>query len=102
MLAILWFGLSAFAKVVQANDYNTAVIGHVIKENVSGKGVDTSVLEAEMAKIAYNMSLQMVGVLEKHLPNILESLAQEIRMNADSTYKCSLLKDSKIKDKECS
>ena len=44
----------------------------------------------------------MTDVLEKHLPQILESLAQEIRMNADSTYKCSLLKDSKIKDKECS
>ena len=98
----MWFGLNAFAKSVQADEYNTAVIAHVIKEKVSGNGVDMSVLENEMQKLAYTFALEMTDVLEKHLPQILEGLAPEIRMNADSTYKCSLLKDSKIKDKECS
>ena len=102
LLAILWLGLNAFAKSVQADDYNTAVIGHVVKETVSGNGVDTSVLEAEMQKLAYNFALQMTDILEKNLPVILESLAAELRMNADSKYKCSLLKDTKIADKECS
>ena len=46
----MWFGLNAFAKSVQADEYNTAVIAHVIKENVSGNGVDMSVLENEMKK----------------------------------------------------
>ena len=87
ILAVLWFGLNAFAKSVQADDYNTAVIAHVIKENISGDGVDMSVLEAEMAKLAYNFSLQMTSVLEKHLPSILESIAQELRMKADEKYK---------------
>ena len=98
----MWLGLNAFAKSVQADDYNTAVIGHVVKETVSGNGVDTSVLEAEMQKLAYNFALQMTDILEKNLPVILESLAAELRMNADSKYKCSLLKDTKIADKECS
>ena len=102
ILAVLWFGLNAFAKSVQADDYNTAVVAHVIKENISGNGVDMSVLEAEMQKLAYNFALQMTDVLEKNLPVILESLAAEIRMNADSKYKCELLKGSKIEDKECS
>ena len=44
----------------------------------------------------------MTDILEKNLPVILESLAAELRMNADSKYKCSLLKDTKIADKECS
>ena len=87
ILAVLWFSLNAFAKSVQADDYNTAVIAHVIKENISGDGVDMSVLEAEMAKLAYNFSLQMTSVLEKHLPSILESIAQELRMKADEMYK---------------
>ena len=39
----------------------------------------------------------MTSVLEKHLPSILESIAAELRMNADSKYKCSLLKDTKLK-----
>ncbi len=102
MLAILWLGLNAFAKSVQANDYNTAVIGHVITQKIQGNNVDTSVLEAEMQKLVYNFTLEMTGVIEKHLPNILEGIAADIRLKADSQYKCSLLKDSKIKDKECS
>ena len=87
ILAVLWFGLNAFAKSVQADDYNKAVVAHVIKENISGNGVDMSVLEAEMAKIAYQFSLEMTSVLEKHLPSILESIAQELRMKADEKYK---------------
>ena len=96
---MLSFGLSNIAK---ADDYNTAVIGHVIKENISGNGVDMSVLESEMQKLAYQFALQMTDVLEKNLPVILESLAAQLRLNADSKYKCSLLEDTKIADKECS
>ena len=90
-LTILWLGLSAFAKSVQSSEYNTAVLGHVVKETVSGDGVDMSVLEAEMSKLAYNFALEMTDVIEKHLPVILESLAAEIRMKADNEYKCKLL-----------
>ena len=86
----------------KADDYNTAVIAHVIKEKVSGNGVDMSVLESEMQKLAYNFALQMTDILEKNLPVILESLAAELRQNADSEYKCKLLEDTKIADKECS
>ena len=90
ILAILWVGLNAFAKSVQADDYNTAVVAHVVKENISGNGVDMSVLESEMQKIAYQFALQMTDVVEKHLPTILESLAAEMRMKADEKYKESL------------
>ena len=87
ILAVLWLGLSAFANSVKADEYNKAVVAHVIKENISGNGVDMSVLEAEMAKIAYKFSLEMTSVLEKHLPSILESIANELRMKADEKYK---------------
>jgi len=55
-----------------------------------------------MAKIAHSFALQMTDVLEKNLPVILESLAAQLRQNADSKYKCELLEDTKIADKECS
>lgn len=100
---IIWFGLSSFKmSFAKADEYNTAVIGHVIKENISGNGVDMSVLESEMQKLAYQFALQMTDVLEKNLPVILESLAAQLRLNADSKYKCSLLEDTVIADKECS
>jgi hypothetical protein len=102
IIALLIVNVFIWSSVSKADDYNTAVVGHVIKETVSGDGVDTSVLEAEMAKLAYNFSLEMVSVLEKKLPSILESLAAQLRQNADSEYKCKLLEDTKIADKECS
>ena len=102
ILAIVWFGFNAFAKSVQANDSTTATVAHIITQKIQGNNVDTSVLEAELSRLAYNMSLEMVSILEEHLPYILEGIAQEIRMKADSEYKCSLLKDTKIADKECS
>lgn len=102
ILAVLWLGLNAFAKSVQANDSTTATVAHIITQKIQGNNVDTSVLEAELSRLAYEMSLEMTSILEKHLPYILEGIAQEIRMKSDSAYKCSLLKDTKIKDKECS
>ena len=33
ILALLWFGLVSFQNSVKANDYTTAVIGHVIKNH---------------------------------------------------------------------
>ena len=102
ILAIVWFGLNTFAKSVQANDSTTATVAHIITQKIQGNNVDTSVLEAELSRLAYNMSLEMVSILEEHLPYILEGIAKEIKMKADSEYKCSLLKDTKIADKECS
>lgn len=102
IIALLIANVFIWSSVAKADDYNTAVIGHVITEKVSGNGVDTSVLEAEMAKIAHSFALQMTDVLEKNLPVILESLAAQLRQNADSKYKCELLEDTKIADKECS
>ena len=99
---LVWLGLNAFAKSVSANDYNTAVVAHIIKEKISGNNVDTSVLEGELQRLAHLYALEMVDVIEKHLPTILESLAADIRLKADSKYKCELLKDTKIADKECS
>ena len=87
IIALLILNVFIWSNVAKADDYNTAVIGHVVKETVTGDGVDMSVLEAEMAKIAYQFSLEMTSVLEKHLPNILESIAKELRMKADEKYK---------------
>ena len=99
---LVWLGLNAFAKSVSANDYNTAVVAHIIKEKISGNNVATSVLEGELQRLMHLYALEMVDVIEKHLPTILESLAADIRLKADSKYKCELLKDTKIADKECS
>ena len=47
---------------------------HIIKEKISGNNIDTSVLEAELQRLMHLYALEMVDVIEKHLPNILESM----------------------------
>ena len=96
---VLWFGLTSLSNIANANEYNKAVIAHVIKENLDGNGVDTTALmEAELHRIVYAMINEFSGVIQKHLPNILDSLASEIRQKNDKEFKCALLKGT---DYEC-
>ena len=45
------------------------------------------------------VSIEMVSILQKHLPYIMEGVMTELKLELDKTHKCLLLKDSKIKDK---
>ena len=99
LLALLWFGLVSFQNSVKANDYTTAVIGHVIQNH---KEIDHGkLLENEMNRLMHSMSIEMVSILQKHLPYIMEGVMTELKLELDKTHKCLLLKDSKIKDKDC-
>ena len=99
ILALLWFGLVSFQNSVKANDYTTAVIGHVIQNH---KEIDHGqLLENEMNRLMHSISIEMVSILQKHLPYIMEGVMTELKLELDKTHKCLLLKDSKIKDKDC-
>ena len=99
LLALLFWGLTAFQNSVKANDYTTAVIGHVIQNH---KQIDHGeLLENEMNRLMHSVSIEMVSILEKHLPYIMEGVMTELKLELDKTHKCLLLKDSKIKDKDC-
>ena len=101
-LTILWFGLTALNNSVKADEYNTAVIGHVVSETIKGTNMDhKKLLEAEMSKMAHTFGLQLVNVLQQHLPYIMDSVMTQLRLDLDKKHKCLLLKDSKIEDKEC-
>ena len=83
----------------KANEYTTAVIGHVVQNH---KDIDHSkLLENEMNRLMHSMSIEMVSILQKHLPYIMEGVMTELKLELDKTHKCLLLKDSKIKDKDC-
>ena len=93
---LIWTLLSNIAK---ADDYNTAVIGHVIQSKVNGENVDVNALMSyELEKLAHKYSIEMVSILQAYLPAILDGVMTDLRLQADEKYKCALLKDSKIKD----
>ena len=105
-LTTLWFVLTGFMNSVMANDkignYNKAVIGNVIQSTVNGTNVDhAKLLESELQKMGHQFAIQMTGVLQQYLPYIMDNMMTQLRLELDKTHKCLLLKDSKIKDKDC-
>ena len=99
ILAVLWFGLNAFANSVKADDYSKAVLGHVIQSKVNGTNVDVNALMSyELEKLPHKYWIEMVSILQAYLPAILDGVLTELRLEADEKYKCALLKGTKIED----
>ena len=84
---------------VKADDYNKAVIGHVIQSKANGTNVDVNALMTyELEKLAHKYSIEMVSILQAYLPAILDGVMSELRLEADKKYKCALLEGTKIED----
>jgi|SRR5210317_1716442 len=99
ILATLWFSLTSFMNSVMANEYDKAVIGHVIQSKVNGTNVEvSSLMEQELEKLVHQFALESITILQAYLPVILEGVAADMRLKADKEYKCALLKGSKIED----
>ena len=99
ILTTLWFSLTALMNSVMANEYNKAVLGHVIQSKANGTNVDVSkLMEQELEKVAHQFALESITIIQQYLPTILDGVLAEMRLKADKEYKCALLKGSKIED----
>ena len=102
ILAVLWFGLNAFANSVQANDKTLITIGHVIQTKVSGEDIAINeLLDNELKNLSHKYAIEMVSILQAYLPAILDGAMTEMRLELDKKYKCLLLEGSTIQNKEC-
>ncbi|MEK9896725.1 MAG: hypothetical protein VW518_09935, partial [Burkholderiaceae bacterium] len=88
ILATLWFSLTGLFNMAMANDYNKAVIGHVVQSKINGTNVDHGkLLESEIQKLGHQFALQMVGVMQQHLPYIMDKMMAEMRLELDKQHK---------------
>ena len=72
----------------KADDKTNAIVGHIITETIKGTDIDSlEILEKEMQVLLHSVSIEMIGLLESHLPAILEGLAAEIRLKSDQKLK---------------
>ncbi len=95
---LLWFGLSSVAK---ADEKTSAIIGHVITQVIQGNDMDhAEVMTNELAALMHKFSIEMTSVLLQNMPNILDSISAQLRLELDKQYKCSLHSDD-YKNKEC-
>ena len=87
------------SSVVNANEKNTVIIGHIITQAVQGNDVDHSeLLTNELKLLTHHFSLSLIESLSTHLPVILDGVSATIRLEVDDLYKCSLQGDYKNKD----
>jgi len=101
ILAILWLGLNAFANSVKADTKTEAIIGHVITQAIQGNDMDhAEVMGNELKLLMHKYSIEMTHVLLQHMPNILDSVSAQLRLELDKQYKCSLQSED-YKNKEC-
>ena len=99
LAASLYGFLTCTMNSLKASEYNTAVIGHVITQKVSGQPVDASkLMEQELQRAAHLFAIDSINILQKYLPSILDKMSAELRAEADKQYKCNLLKNTKIQD----
>ena len=101
ILTILWLGLSAFANSVKADTKTETIIGHVITQALQGNDMDhAEVMGNELKLLMHKYSIEMTHVLLQHMPNILDSISAQLRLELDKQYKCSLQSED-YKNKEC-
>jgi hypothetical protein len=86
--ALLLLSLMAFSNTLKANDYNAAVIGHVITQKITGQSIDTSkLMEQELLRAAHLFAIDSISILQKYLPVILDKMAAELKLEADKNYR---------------
>jgi len=96
--SLLFVGLSSVAK---ADDKTSAIIGHVITQTIQGNEMDhAEVMTNELAALMHKFSIEITSVLLQNMPNILDSISAQLRLELDKQYKCSL-QDKDYKNKEC-
>ena len=87
---------------VNANERLETTTGHIIVETVKGSDIDQmKILEGELQNLAHKFALEIIPIIEASLPLIMDRVMTDLRLELDKQHKCLLLKDSKIKDKDC-
>ena len=92
LLFIYTWSWSIF-NVAKADDYNKAVVGHVISEKIKGtSNIDTSyIMEQELEKLAHKFMIDSVIILQAYLPQIIDGVVADLRLKLDEKYKEQIL-----------
>ena len=88
VICVFGVGVHRTMQHAKADEYTTATTAHIITQTVNGNDIDHKKdLTAEVERLIHRMAVDMTFVIQKHLPNILEGIAAEIREDADRIYK---------------
>jgi len=101
-LAFVYIWSWSIFNALKADERVINTTGHIIVETVKGTDIDQmKVLEGELQNLAHKFALEIIPIIEASLPLIMDRVMTDLRLELDKQHKCLLLKDSKIKDKDC-
>lgn len=101
-LAFVYIWSWSIFNALKADERVINTTGHIIVETVKGTDIDQmKVLEGELQNLAHKFALEIIPIIEASLPLIIDRVMTDLRLELDKQHKCLLLKDSKIKDKDC-
>ena len=105
-IVIYFLSLSSFwilgFTMAKADTKTETIIGHVITQKIQGNKMDhAEILSNELAAKMHKLSIEITSILLQNMPNILDSISAQLRLELDKQYKCSL-QDDNYKNKECS
>ena len=104
-IVIYFLSLSSFwilgFTMAKADTKTETIIGHVITQKIQGNKMDhAEILSNELAATMHQLTIDLTTVLLQNMPNILDSISAQLRIELDKQYKCSL-QDDDYKNKEC-
>ena len=100
MITIMALAILLITGQAKSYEKTSAIVGHVITQAIQGNDMDhAEVLGNELAALMHQMSIEMTTILLQNLPNILDTVSAQLRIELDKKYKCHLQKD--YKNKEC-
>ena len=105
-IVIYFLSLSSFwilgFTMAKADTKTETIIGHVITQKIQGNNMDhAKILSNELAATMHQLTIDLTTVLLQNMPNILDSISAQLRLELDKQYKCSL-QDKDYKNKDCS
>jgi len=105
-IVIFFLSLSSFwilgFTMAKADTKSEAIVGHVITQVIQGNEMDhAEILSNELASTMHKLSIEITSILLQNMPNILDSISAQLRLELDKQYKCSL-QDKDYKNKDCS
>ena len=101
MITIVALAFMLITGTAKSNEKTEAIIGHIITQAIQGNDMDhAEVMGNELKLLMHKFSIEMTHVLLQHMPNILDSVSAQLRLELDKQYKCSLQSED-YKNKEC-
>ena len=101
MISIMALAILLITGVAKADTKTETIVGHVITQAIQGNDMDhAEVMSNELAALMHKFSIEITSVLLQNMPNILDSISAQLRLELDKQYKCSL-QGKDYKNKEC-